>query len=137
MTSIIKIESNKKNASRSTGPRTPGGKLRSSSNARRHGLATRVDADPEAKIGIERLAAVLAEGSDDFGLAEQARVLAERHFDLQRIRAARHQVFLTVNNLENAKAGDFEKALRAMNSIGRYEMRAFSRCKQALRKSIN
>src|ERR1700692_1998152 len=112
MTSIRKIESNKKNASRSTGPRTPGGKLRSSNNAHRHGLATRVDADPEVKIGIERLAAVLAEGSDDFGLAEQSRFLAERHFDLQRIRAARHQVFLTVNNLENARAGDFEKALR-------------------------
>ena len=80
MTSITKIESNQKNASRSTGPRTPGGKLRSSNNARRHGLATRVDADPEVRIGIERLAAILAAGSDDLGLAEQSRILAECHF---------------------------------------------------------
>src|SRR5229473_8593273 len=127
MTSARKIESNKNNASRSTGPRTPGGKLRSCQNARRHGLATRIEDDPEAKCGIECLAAILAQGADDFERIEQSRVLAECHFDLRRIRAARFEAFSAMNDLENASRDDFEKALRAMASISRYERRAFSK----------
>ena len=135
MTSIRKIEANKNNASRSTGPRTPGGKLRSSQNARRHGLATRIEDDPEARGGIECLTAMLAEGTDDFERIEQSRILAERHFNLRRIRAARFDVFSTISDLENASLNDFERALRAMASISRYERRALSKNKLALRES--
>jgi hypothetical protein len=135
MTSIRKIEANKNNASRSTGPRTPGGKLRSCQNARRHGLATRIEDDPEAKARIECLTAMLAEGTNDFEDIEQSRILAERYFDLRRIRAARFDVFSTINESKNASLDDFERALRAMDSISRYERRALSKNKRALRKS--
>jgi hypothetical protein len=135
MTSFRKIEANKNNASRSTGPRTPGGKLRSSQNARQHGLATRIEDDPEARGGIECLTAMLAEGTDDFERIEQSRMLAERHFNLRRIRAARFDVFSTISDLENASLNDFERALRAMASISRYERRALSKNKLALRES--
>ena len=135
MTSLTKIESNKKNASRSTGPRTPGGKLRSGQNRRRHGLATRIDDDPEAKSGIECLTAILAEGSEDFDRIQRLRLLAERHFDLRRIRAARFDVFLTIDNLEDATANDFERALGKMVSISRYQTRAVSKTKRAFRKT--
>jgi hypothetical protein len=106
--------------------------LRSCQNARRHGLAIRIEDDPEAKAGIECLTAMLAEGADDFERIEQLRMLAERHFDLRRIRAARFDVFSTINESKNAGLDDFEKALRAMASISRYEKRALSRGKQAL-----
>jgi hypothetical protein len=135
MTSIRKIESNKRNASRSTGPRTPGGKLRSRHNARRHGLATRLEDDCEASERIECLTAILAEGADDFERMKQSRMLAECHFDLRRIRAARHDVFLTMGGLENVSGNDFEIALRAMDGIRRYETRALSKRRRALRKS--
>jgi hypothetical protein len=135
MTSIRKIESNKNNASRSTGPRTPGGKLRSSQNARRHGLATRIEEDPEAKGGIACLTAILADGSDDFEHIERSRILAERRFELRRIRAVRFAIFTTISDPQNATFEDFDKALRAMGSISRYERRAFSQNKRALRKS--
>jgi hypothetical protein len=135
MTSARKIESNKRNASRSTGPRTAGGKSRSRSNARRHGLATRLEDDLAEREKIEDLAAILAEGSDDFGRIEQSRVVAECYFDLNRIRAARHDAFLTTADLENASVSAFDDALRAIASISRYETRALSKRRQALRKS--
>jgi hypothetical protein len=111
--------------------------LRSSQNARRHGLATRIEDDPEARGGIECLTAMLAEGTDDFERIEQSRMLAERHFNLRRIRAAHFDVFSTISDLENAGLDDFERALREMASIGRYERRAFSKNKRALRESID
>jgi DNA repair protein RadC len=129
MISNRKLESNKRNASRSTGPRTPGGKLRSRNNARRHGLATHVEDDVEAAAGIELLAAILSEGTDDFGQIEHSRFVAECHFDLRQIRAARHDVFKTMHDLGNASSNDFESALRAIDRIGRYERRARSKSK--------
>jgi hypothetical protein len=135
MTSTRKMESNKRNASRSTGPRTPGGKLSSRDNARRHGLAARRGEDRDEREGIERLTAILAEGSDNFSQVERAKIVAECHFDLRRIRTARLDLFLRIKNLENAGSEDFEIAVRAMESINRYERRALSRRKQALRGS--
>jgi hypothetical protein len=133
VTSARKIESNKRNASRSTGPRTPGGKLRSRNNARRHGLATRIEDDPEAQGRIEDLTTILAEGSNEFEHVERSRTLAECYFDLRRIRAARYEVFLSISDFENVSGGDFENALRAMDGISRYETRASSKRRQALR----
>ena len=131
MTSPRKIESNKLNASRSSGPRTPGGKLRSRNNSRRHGLATRIEDASEVKGSIDRLTAILADGTDDFERAEQARILAECHFDLRRIGAARFDVFLAMDDLENTTGDDFENALRAMASISRYQTRALSKNRRA------
>jgi hypothetical protein len=68
---------------------------------------------------------------------EQSRILAECHFDLHRIRAARYEVFSAMEDLENVSGGDFDNALRAMNRISRYETRALSKRRQALRKSAS
>jgi hypothetical protein len=82
-----------------------------------------------------RLAAILAEGGNDFLRIERSRIVAECHFDLHRIRAARYDVFLTMDDLEDVSGNDLEVALRAMDRISRYEGRALSKRKQALRKS--
>jgi hypothetical protein len=55
-----------------------------------------------------------------------ARVLAESHFDLQRIRATRYEVFLTIGDFENAN-GDDQEALNEMDKISRYETTALSK----------
>ena len=78
---------------------------------------------------------MLAEGSNEFERIEQSRILAGCHFDLHRIRMARYDIFLTMDDLENLSGNDLEVALRAMDKISRYEKRAFSKRKQALSKS--
>jgi hypothetical protein len=65
---------------------------------------------------------------------EQSRGVAECHFDLRRIRAAGHDVFLTPGDFENANGSDFETAMRSMDRISRYERRAWSKRKRALGK---
>ena len=81
------------------------------------------------------MAAILAEGRDEFERVEQSRALAESHFDLRRIRAARYDVFLRMGDLEKGSASDLETALHAIDKINRYETRALSRSKRALLKS--
>jgi hypothetical protein len=48
MTSLRQIESNRRNAQRSTGPKTQNGKARASQNAVRHGLTAETEADYRA-----------------------------------------------------------------------------------------
>ena len=58
MTTLAKIKSNRRNAMRSTGPKTKMGKAISSKNALRHGLLSRAallpDEDPEAFADLQR-----------------------------------------------------------------------------------
>lgn len=53
MTSPTKSAANRRNALRSTGPRTPAGKARSSKNARRHGLLAGAVVLPEVESAAE------------------------------------------------------------------------------------
>jgi hypothetical protein len=127
-----KLTANKRNASLSTGPRTLGGKLRSRSNALRHGLATRIDVDPAAAQNIERLARILAGFSNDFWPNEHARTIAECYFDMQRIHAARTAVLQRMGELEAADISEHALAARAMEKINRYERRVLSKRRKAL-----
>jgi hypothetical protein len=134
MTSTRKMEANKRNASRSTGPRSPGGKLRSANNARRHGLAIPVDHDADAATKIQELAAALAGGSQDLGRTEQARVIAECYFDLRRIREARNEIFSAAGEFHDLTYEDIKTTICAIDKINRYERRAVSKRKRGLRR---
>jgi hypothetical protein len=79
MTSERKIQANRRNAQRSTGPRSRKGKRRVSKNALRHGLATRILDDPEKLVQVEQLVRALApEGRPD--RLQLARIVAEAEF---------------------------------------------------------
>jgi len=132
MTSTRKAAANKRNASLSTGPRTLGGKQRSSLNSYRHGLATPIAKHTSAAVNIDRLATVLAAYSNDYWRIEKARVVAESHFDLARIRAARAEVLWRVGGFENCVGDELDQALSALEKIARYEQRTRSKLRQAL-----
>lgn len=129
------IVANQMNARKSTGPRSKEGRQASSRNARRHGLAVAVGSDPAFQAEIEKLARLLSPSSsqDALGAARQA---AEAEFELLRIRTVRAWLFQTLY-FAKANAPDGLAELNGkLGKLERYERRAFSRRKSALRAMV-
>jgi hypothetical protein len=121
--------------------------MRASRNARRHGLSISVTQDPYLSLEVERLASAVAGATPDGARLEQARAFAEAEFDLRRVRAAR---FMLLNppgetprvpdlgsaspyNLDQKKMNAILENLPQALRLERYERRAMSRWKKALR----
>ena len=131
-TSERKVISNRKNAQKSTGPRSELGRLRSRRNALRHGLAIAIGSDPSFSEDIESLATTLASGRAGQIVQEFARQVAEAHLDLVRIRQLRAKRLVAVVGNPDAKLEDYSELNNNLAQLERYESRAFSRRKRAL-----
>ena len=130
MTLERKIAANRKNAKKSTGPRSAAGRAASRHNARRHGLATGIGSDPALRDDVEILAKLLAGGRESVG--EFAREAAEAHLDLARIRRIRAGSYARMRFFGTASTEDLMEAAEQFARLERYERRAFSRRKRAL-----
>jgi hypothetical protein len=86
MASERQIAANRRNAQKSTGPQTVGGKKRVGKNAYRHGLATRLLFGPELADQIEQRARAIAGTSESILTLACARAVAEAEFDVARVR---------------------------------------------------
>lgn len=131
-TTARSAQSNKQNASLSTGPRTEGGKLRSKYNARRHGLAQPLGQIPGYDHMIEVLTGLYADGSSNLGDLKRARAKAESHIDMARIRQARFDLLEAALTADGAV--DLDSTVKALDRVFRYERRALSKRKNALKK---
>ena len=83
MTSERQIAANRRNAKRSSGPRSAAGKARSRRNAQRHGLAIASRTIPAFQQDVMELARLLSPAGDDFD--DAALIAAEAEIDLLRI----------------------------------------------------
>jgi hypothetical protein len=128
MTSTRKTKANRANARASTGPRTEQGKARSALNACRHGLSLSVTSNPVLAEQVETLAREFVGTPSDPEIGELARDVAEAQIDLVRIRRARHD--LLARDLGDA---NYEQATKQLIRMNRYERRALSRRKFAIR----
>ena len=125
MTSDQKLSSNRKNAQKSTGPRSEAGKRRAARNALNHGLANPVQTIPELRADIETLAMMIARASGEKAITELSRQAAEAQLEIFRIRKVRRAIHST--------DASWKELSDRLAKLDRYERRAFSRRKQAIR----
>jgi hypothetical protein len=128
MASKRQIAANRKNATKSTGPRSKLGREASRHNARRHGLAIAIETDPAFQDDLEKLAKALSLSQN---VGEHARDAARAELDLMRIRKIRTSLF---EMLSLANSGSLAKLNDKLAKLERYERRAFSRRNRALRE---
>jgi len=124
MASIRQIKANRSNAERSTGPKTAGGKARSSQNALRHGLARRTISDPAV---TETFAIAIACGLRHQVSAESAMALARSKLMLLRLRGLRQAMLSALLGEPNPS---LQKGLRGLE---RYERAALAQQRRLLR----
>ena len=143
MTSARKIEANRANAKASTGPRTTRGKTLAAQSARRHGLSLPVPADSTLPAEVENLAREFAGERATPEILEQARRVAAAQIDLVRIRQARHDLLARSEPAPSRSSAIPQSSNKSVHisldlfaelvAIDRYERRASSRCKFAIR----
>lgn len=110
-----KLEANRRNAKRSTGPKTPDGKAKSSQNAITHGIFAKQffsGAAPETLKEMEELAAGIWAHYQPVGTIEE--ILAEKLC----IEAARYGRVLNIEQHELARENAFFSM--AVERVGRY-----------------
>jgi hypothetical protein len=159
VTSERQAAANRRNGRLGTGPRTVEGKRRAARNAFRHGLAAATAIGDEVNDTTRELAKLLA-GSDDPALSQASLAAAEATLELERIRSLRRTLIAQAKSEEinvsvaRAKAASIAdelggrwkvalEALKRLNSqhlarelkaLDRYERRALSRRKSAVRE---
>src|SRR5262245_36645845 len=143
MTSPAKIAANRRNARRSTGPRSAAGKARARRNALKHGLATPASLDHVAMDRIDDLVVALTRDFPDQLEFELATVAAEAQAEIERVR----QTKVTLVNRAYAHLRDeagrllsageraalaFAGKTEILMACERYERRAISRRNRAM-----
>ena len=106
MSTSARIEANRRNAAKSTGPRTPEGKARSSRNATRHGISLRmVLLSTEDQKEFENLYADLRAEHQPEGATEDILVfkMAEAFFMSQRANLLLTRLFEPTDQKDNSK----------------------------------
>jgi hypothetical protein len=140
-----RLQANRANARRSTGPTSASGKARAAQNARQHGLSQDILADPALGQDVEELAQRIAHEAQRPDLIDLARRVAEAHVDVQRIRRFRHErleAAMLADRQDGAPprvrgadelAAALESLTKELKAVDRYTRRALSRRKFAVR----
>ena len=124
------IRANRANAQRSTGPRTPAGKLKSSRNSYRHGLSSQMPLDLPNAAEVNLIARELAgEHATEDRLAS-ATHFASAQMEMLRIRAVRTDQFakVDINDFSNLRQ------LQRLAALDRYERYALTERRKASKK---
>jgi hypothetical protein len=152
-----RARANRRNARLSTGPKTSAGKARSAQNALKHGLAIPISASTVSLERAAELTSAIAGENATTERLEAAREVAEAQANLERARIAHETVIArdivsTVVDHENrgslpreigfpvsdASGGrSFGELLSELKRLSRYERRALSQRKKAMRRFEN
>jgi hypothetical protein len=89
MASERQIAANRRNARKSTGPRSVAGKRRASRNAYRHGLTLNITSTAAFAKQLDKLVRKIAGNTENAIVLERARAIAQAELDLARVRRAK------------------------------------------------
>jgi hypothetical protein len=129
MATAKQIAANRRNAQRSTGPRTAAGRSVSSRNTLRHGLSLPQEKDAATKAAINELAQLMAVDHSNNQKLIDVEEAAAALLDLMRIRKVRNEM-LAAMDLATATPDELQRLL----AIDRYESRARTRRRRASAK---
>jgi hypothetical protein len=123
------IAANRRNAQRSTGPRTAAGKSISSRNAFRHGLSLPLRLDTETSVTADAIGRALTrdQASEEQRIA--ATEVAHAQLELLLIRAVRAELTAMID----LASGNLEQ-LQRLAALDRYERFAHTKRRRASRK---
>jgi len=140
VTSPAQIAANRRNAARSTGPRTEAGKAQSRRNALKHGLRVPLEADPSLNEQLDTLTNDLARLLSK--PREAVRCVAQQQIEIMRIQQTRaaiinrylqqrldQDVHISADTVAMATA----EALPEIVRLDRYEQRALSKLVKQLK----
>jgi hypothetical protein len=135
MVSIRKREANRRNAQKSTGPRSPTGRTRASRNALKHGLAAASRDPGVASMLSELVNELLIEYETSQEVALELLAILEAEIDLLRARQIRAMLLQRLQGMieDTLFKGDITTLLDHISRADRYERRALSRRKFAVR----
>ena len=134
MSSAARKAANRRNAQKSTGPRSAAGKDRTRCNALRHGLSIPAALDPTAADRVKELMLALDQVTTGYGEYDFAKVVAEAQVDIERVRqakaaivnkAAQRQSSTDLALTEQVALG-FASQTNNLARLERYERRALS-----------
>jgi hypothetical protein len=154
MASERQIAANRRNAAKSTGPRSRAGKMRARHNAYQHGLTTSPISSAAVAKQVEKLVRKIAGKTKDAIVLEHARDIAHATFDIARARRVRVALIernsigrsetptvlertdlsTTMPSQEPERTAEaIRRALPELIKLDRYESRAAARRDKAIR----
>jgi hypothetical protein len=107
--------------------------MKSARNSFRHGLATVVSENPMLSADVQSLATIIVAGIQDAEQIVAARDFAEATLDLLRIRKVRAWRYDIRRGLLKSAQFDMMEFDADLTRISRYEKRAYSRRRRALK----
>jgi hypothetical protein len=141
MTSAAKVEANRRNARRSTGPRSKAGKARVARNAFKHGLSVPIDADDfhaEREELVEAFESEFQSAKDSEAFLRvvegQAELLRVRRYKTELVNRAAAHLKTSYSDIEECVAVGFGQKAKLLQAFDRYERRALSKRRRALSK---
>ena len=133
MTTAKQIAANRRNAAKSTGPRTPAGKLRAKVNALKHGLAAKSVREESKRQQIDALTRIFGGQPDPIA----ARAIAEAQVELQCVERYRADLLSKIPPLDDAGASEqgeeITNVVLRLEKLLRYERRATSKRDKAIK----